>query len=45
MKTAGERAILPKMELIPREGREQPEIRYREYCERLRHREVSSYEK
>lgn len=44
MNVIQKRAILPKMELIPREGREHPEIRYREYCERLRHREMMNRE-
>lgn len=38
--TANDRAVIPKMELIPREEREQQEIRYMGYAERLRFREA-----
>lgn len=43
MKTTKDRAILPKMELIPREEREQQEIRYIGYTEKLYHREGETY--
>jgi len=43
--TAKGRSILPKMELIPREEREQPEIRYMGYWEKLYHREGKAYGK
>ncbi len=39
------RARLPKMELIPREEREQQEIRYAGYCEKLYCREGEAYDK
>lgn len=45
MNTAKDRAMLPKMELIPREEREQQEIRYMGYSEKLYHREVKAYGK
>lgn len=41
MSKAKERATLPEMELIPREERDQEEIRYRGYTEKIYNREVS----
>lgn len=45
MSTAKDRAMLPKMELIPREEREQQEIRYMGYTEKIRYREEKAYGK
>ena len=45
MEITKDRAILPKMELIPREEREQQEIRYIGYCEKLRCRRGGIYGK
>lgn len=43
MKITKNRVILPKMELIPREEREQQEIRYMAYAEKLYHRQGGTY--
>ena len=45
MKNIKDRAVLPKMDLIPREEREQQEIRYMGYLEKLYHREGGAYGK
>ncbi len=45
MNTAEDRVKIPKMELIPREEREQQEIRYMGYAEKPRFREGKSYGK
>ena len=45
MEKVNDRAILPKMELIPREEWEQQEIRYAGYYEKLYCREGKAYGK